>query len=106
MADEKTGDLAKADKALSKLLPPSEIPPEANPDYSVDPPDREVPKKGSTATTRRPAGRWRRSASSRATSTTTRRPRRLTVSVSGGEDEAPLGNRRRQLKTKRTRRGS
>ena len=48
MADEKASSgLEKADKALSKLLPPSEIPPEANADYAVDPPDRIVPKKGS-----------------------------------------------------------
>ena len=46
MADEKASGLAKADKELSALLPPSEIPPEANADYSVDPPDRIVPKKG------------------------------------------------------------
>ena len=49
MADEsKSSDagLKKADTALSKLLPPSEIPPEANADYAVDAPDRIVPKKG------------------------------------------------------------
>lgn len=47
MADEKPSGLTKAEKELSKVQPPFEVPAELNVPYEEREPEKVVPKKGS-----------------------------------------------------------